>query len=217
MDLFWNWSTWGLVPWPGIEPRPHTTGEWNLSHWTTREVPGQQFILLSRCDAVLDLYRMGAVQNPYQLVCVLLRLQLPWVELWDECPGGPAGTGGGSLGWLQGHQRACACSHGCDLLWWKDAKKSQPRGKHTEWNPWEIRHQLQGPLPGESRRRGSTPPALSCDNAWETSPVGRMFFLGAAHKVSPLPGTDQHSRLLEGKQVFGINYVCTHSLSTLIT
>ena len=43
------------------------------------------------------------------------------------------------------------------------------------------------------------------------------FLLRAAHQVSPLPGTDQHSRLLEGKQEFGINYICTHSLSTLIT
>ena len=58
-------------------PRPPALGAWGLSHWTAREVPGQLFILLSQFDEVLDLYRMGAVQNPYQLVCVLLRLQLP--------------------------------------------------------------------------------------------------------------------------------------------
>jgi len=30
---------WDLVLWPGIEPAPPTLGAWNLSHWTTREVP----------------------------------------------------------------------------------------------------------------------------------------------------------------------------------
>ena len=30
---------WDLVPWPGIEPWPPALGAWNLSHWTTREVP----------------------------------------------------------------------------------------------------------------------------------------------------------------------------------
>ena len=42
-----------------------------------------------------------------------------------------------------------------------------------------------------------------------------FFLLGAAHKVAPVPGTDQNSRLLEGKQVFSINYICTHNLNTL--
>ena len=32
-------SMWDLVPWPGIEPGPRALGVWNLSHWTTREVP----------------------------------------------------------------------------------------------------------------------------------------------------------------------------------
>ena len=32
-------STWDPVPWAGIGPRPLALGAWNLSHWTTREVP----------------------------------------------------------------------------------------------------------------------------------------------------------------------------------
>ena len=36
-------GTWDLVPWPGIEPEPPALGVWSLSHWTTREVPGQCF------------------------------------------------------------------------------------------------------------------------------------------------------------------------------
>ena len=30
---------WDLLPCPGIEPWPPALGAWNLSHWTTREVP----------------------------------------------------------------------------------------------------------------------------------------------------------------------------------
>ena len=30
---------WDLVPWSGVELGPPTLGAWNLSHWTTREVP----------------------------------------------------------------------------------------------------------------------------------------------------------------------------------
>ena len=30
---------WGLVPWPGIKPKPHAFGAWSLSHYTSREVP----------------------------------------------------------------------------------------------------------------------------------------------------------------------------------
>ena len=32
-------STWDLVHWPWMEPRPPALGAWSLSHWTTREVP----------------------------------------------------------------------------------------------------------------------------------------------------------------------------------
>ena len=32
-------SMWDLFPWPGIEPGSPALGAWNLSHWTTREVP----------------------------------------------------------------------------------------------------------------------------------------------------------------------------------
>ena len=30
---------WDLVPWPGIELGPPTSGTWSLNHWPTREVP----------------------------------------------------------------------------------------------------------------------------------------------------------------------------------
>ena len=30
---------WGLVPWPGIEPRPPALGVQSLSHWITTKVP----------------------------------------------------------------------------------------------------------------------------------------------------------------------------------
>ena len=59
----WNifelyWSVWDLVPWPRIEPRPPTFGAWNLSHWTTREVP-------QCCFYGLQDYMLGsAVQSP---------------------------------------------------------------------------------------------------------------------------------------------------------
>ena len=33
-----SWSTWALVPWPGIEPRSSALGALSLSPWTTREV-----------------------------------------------------------------------------------------------------------------------------------------------------------------------------------
>ena len=33
-------SMWGLVPQPGIEPRPPALGAQSLNHWTTKEVTG---------------------------------------------------------------------------------------------------------------------------------------------------------------------------------
>ena len=36
-----SWEMWDLVPWPGVEPRSPVLGVWSLSHWATREVPGQ--------------------------------------------------------------------------------------------------------------------------------------------------------------------------------
>ena len=32
-------GTWDVVPWTGIEPRPHALGARSLSHWTIREIP----------------------------------------------------------------------------------------------------------------------------------------------------------------------------------
>ena len=37
---------WGLVPWPGIELEPPALGAWHLSHWTSREVPHSQFLMV---------------------------------------------------------------------------------------------------------------------------------------------------------------------------
>ena len=34
-------SMWDLFPWSGVEPGPPALGVQSLSHWTTREVPGQ--------------------------------------------------------------------------------------------------------------------------------------------------------------------------------
>ena len=36
-------NMWDLVLWPGIEPEPPALGTWNLIHWTTREVPPDNF------------------------------------------------------------------------------------------------------------------------------------------------------------------------------
>ena len=38
-------GVWGLVPWPRTQPAPPALGVWNLSHWTTREVPKLFYIL----------------------------------------------------------------------------------------------------------------------------------------------------------------------------
>ena len=34
-----------LAPWPGIEQGPPALGAWHLSHWTTREVSPQMFLI----------------------------------------------------------------------------------------------------------------------------------------------------------------------------
>ena len=39
-SMWTSWSMWNLVPWPGIDPQTPALGAWNLTHWTTREVPG---------------------------------------------------------------------------------------------------------------------------------------------------------------------------------
>ena len=41
-----NHGMWGLVPWPGIELEPPALGAWRLSHWTSREVPHSQFLMV---------------------------------------------------------------------------------------------------------------------------------------------------------------------------
>ena len=52
-------SRWGLLPQPGMEPRPSALA-WNLSHWTTRSHPpitrsAQCFFLKGRCKNTLKL------------------------------------------------------------------------------------------------------------------------------------------------------------------
>ena len=39
-------SMWNLIPWPGIKPRTTALGAWNLSHWTTKEVPKMSFLYI---------------------------------------------------------------------------------------------------------------------------------------------------------------------------
>ena len=43
-------STWDPVPWAGIGPRPLALGAWNLSHWTTREVPSHYALKSEKKD-----------------------------------------------------------------------------------------------------------------------------------------------------------------------
>ena len=35
-----SYGIWDLLPWRGVELRPPALGAWSLSHWTTKEVPG---------------------------------------------------------------------------------------------------------------------------------------------------------------------------------
>ena len=44
-------SMWDLVPWPGVEPKPHPLGVGSYSHWTTRD-----FV----CVCVLSHVRLSA-------------------------------------------------------------------------------------------------------------------------------------------------------------
>ena len=39
IKIFRSCSTWDLVPWSGMGPRPLALGAWRLSHWATREAP----------------------------------------------------------------------------------------------------------------------------------------------------------------------------------
>ena len=41
-------SMWDLVSWPGIEPGFPALGAWNLSHWTTREVPKRKLFYFEK-------------------------------------------------------------------------------------------------------------------------------------------------------------------------
>ena len=41
---FWLYHREILVPWPGMEPGPPAVETWNLSHWTTRDIP--KFLIL---------------------------------------------------------------------------------------------------------------------------------------------------------------------------
>ena len=52
------------VPWPGIEPRHPALGAWNLTHWTTREVPEQHPLpgLLQQCPNCSPCFALPRVQ-----------------------------------------------------------------------------------------------------------------------------------------------------------
>ena len=55
-------TMWDLVPWPRVEPRPLSLGEWSLSRWTTRGVLGL-LLLFGECG------RDG--------VCI------PFIQIWN--------------------------------------------------------------------------------------------------------------------------------------
>ena len=60
---------WDLVPWPGIEPGPPALGAWNLSHWTTREVP---IISLNKLFAPFSISSSSGAFIMCILVCLLV-------------------------------------------------------------------------------------------------------------------------------------------------
>ena len=67
-----NCGTWDLVPWPGIEPGLLALGAWNLSHWTTREVPW-------RLIGGKHIYGFEVVSSPAPF------LSDPWLGQWLLC------------------------------------------------------------------------------------------------------------------------------------
>ena len=60
-------GAWDLVPRSGIEPRFPALGVQSLSHWTTREVPGQVFIFICSCS----------------LLTLTASLHADWLQGWD--------------------------------------------------------------------------------------------------------------------------------------
>ena len=60
-------SIWDLVPWPGIESWAPCIGRWNLSHWTTREVPLWSFLIACLMTpwllaVPLDIWKSGKME-----------------------------------------------------------------------------------------------------------------------------------------------------------
>ena len=60
-------STWDLVSWPGIKPGLPALELWNLSHWTTREVPPS--LLLMIIDGLLNARNSPSYRAAYDQGC----------------------------------------------------------------------------------------------------------------------------------------------------
>ena len=89
-----SWSTWDLVPWPGIEPVPPALGAWVLGHCTTREVP-QIFNFLRVFLAVLGLccctQAFSSVERQGYSLLWCLGFSLWWPLLLHSAGSGSAG------------------------------------------------------------------------------------------------------------------------------
>ena len=58
-----SYSTWDLVPWPEIEP----LGAWSLSHWTTSEVPLENFVCMYLKHLASKQYNKNIIELGYIL------------------------------------------------------------------------------------------------------------------------------------------------------
>ena len=80
-----------FVPWPGIRPRPPALGEWNLNHWSTREVPVQEALILSKpgVQSCCFDFHGGLSKFPPRLFPLELRVEFdaifpqPWRH-WEQ-------------------------------------------------------------------------------------------------------------------------------------
>ena len=112
-----SYSTWDLLPWTGIEPRPLALGKWSLSHWTTREVPC--FLYFPSClmspsssfENFNPFNRLGPTlppQIPITSGFILLWLRMFFSWLWVVF-GGLVGSEPGCL-WTRGGPGALLAS-----------------------------------------------------------------------------------------------------------
>ena len=76
--LFLSCNMWGLVPWPGIEPRPPALGVQNPSHWTTMK----SLHPLASDLVALSMIMWHALANGMRHVSHLSRR---FVFVWFDC------------------------------------------------------------------------------------------------------------------------------------